>query len=186
MRFNIAMWLLLFVSIHANAIDPSSLKPAIKQLYALSESPILVKVIQEHHKPLTIRHMLKIDQQWRLNPSIAEKLLVPEAQRVFEDFMKQKQNLFIELILMGSYGETLGAIPITSDYWQGDEPKFMQVMGHDEIFIDALNWDESTQTISAQISVPIVSGTQIIGVLTGAVEANLKALGNAEISEQPQ
>lgn len=176
----LASLLLLFSSISALAIDSERLKPAISQLVSLSQSSDVIKIVSAHSEPLTIRYMLKMDQLWRTQEGFSDNILDPDAQSALKSFMAKNSNLFIELILMGRYGETLGAIPKTSDYWQGDEAKFIQVMGYDEIFIDALNWDESTQTISAQISVPVHANGDIIGVLTGAVEASLKALGNAK------
>ncbi|GAA6135098.1 hypothetical protein NBRC116188_18880 [Oceaniserpentilla sp. 4NH20-0058] len=177
--------LLLFISICAQAIEPEKLKPAISRLVSLSQSADIIEIINTHSKPQTIRYMLKMDQLWRTQEGISDNVLDPAAQKILQSFMAQNSNFFIEVILIGQYGETLGSIPKTSDYWQGDEAKFKQVMGYDEVFIDALRWDESTQTISAQISVPIYFNRDIIGVLTGAVEASLKALGNAKFRSTP-
>lgn len=182
MRFYMLVLLTLVFPVQAAAVDPESLSPAIKQLRALAETPALVLAVKNNSKPLTIRQMLKLDQKWRSEQGIEAELLIPEAQQVFKRFMG-KSKIFVELILIGSYGETLGAMPKTSDYWQGDEAKFKQVMAYNDLYIGPLSWDESTLSISAQISTPIYHDGDIIGVLTGGVEASLEDLSAAKIRE---
>ena len=54
-------------------------------------------------------------------------------------------------------------------------------MADESVFVDQLNWDDSTQTISAQISVPVKDQAgEMFGVLTGSVEASLGDLSQLE------
>ena len=181
MRFFTAFCTLLIICASAQAVDHNSLKPAISHLRTFANSPDVIKVIKSQTQHRTIRELLKIDQLWRIEPGIENKIFNTDAQGLLLEFMAKHNAVFVEMIVIGSQGETLGAIPKTSDYWQGDEAKFKQVMGHGDIFIDAMDWDESSQTISAQISVPVFADNEVIGVITGAVEASLKALGDVEL-----
>ena len=62
----------------------------------------------------------------------------------------------------------------TSDYWQGDEPKFTKAYnkGSGAIYISDVNFDDSTQAYLVHVSVPISDGKNIIGVKTFGVDVN--------------
>ena len=66
----------------------------------------------------------------------------------------------------------------TSDYWQGDEDKFVKSFadGKGAIFIDKPSFDESIQTYLVQVSIPIFDPDMggAIGAMT--VGVNLEAL----------
>lgn len=176
-------WLVLLLSLNTQAIDYEQLKGPIAQLRTFAKQPQLVSIVNAQSLPVSIPYMLEIDQRWRVDNQLHKELLNQDIQAKFDQMLSKQGVLFVELILMGSSGQTLGAVPITSDYWQGDEDKFTQVMSHHDVFIGTLEWDESSQVVSAQISVPVMSDGKVIGVLTGAVEASLKALSLTEVPE---
>ena len=62
----------------------------------------------------------------------------------------------------------------TSDYWQGDEEKWIDCWngGNGKIYIGALKLDESTNTVAAQVSAPVLDRGKTIGVLIVGVTIN--------------
>lgn len=174
--------LLLFFNMYVNAMELEQLARPIAQLKVIAEQPAVQAALESHSQDkLNIQDMLQIDQQWRINPELPIQLLDPDVQALFHNYLKQPQPMFIELILMGNQGQTLGGVPITSDYWQGDEAKFIETLKRENIYVSHLDWDESSRAISAQISIPVWVNGAIQGVLTGAVEANLEALNNTRV-----
>lgn len=82
---------------------------------------------------------------------------------------------FIELVsfrgeglLMGKDGGLVAATNHTTDFWQGDEPQFLQAMdneGNDPVILAAYE-DASTRHVLIKIATPVVSGEgEKIGVL---------------------
>ncbi len=177
--------LLLILSTNANGIDLEHLANPIAQLQAMAKQPALQQSAQRHSQAnLSIQDMLKIDGRWRQDPDLVNSVLDVNVQELFKANLNQAKPVFVELILMGKQGQTLAGVPLTSDYWQGDEAKFIQTLKRENVYVSNIDWDESTRTISAQISVPVWVDGAILGVLTGAVEANLETLSNTEIKSQ--
>ena len=73
----------------------------------------------------------------------------------------------LEVILTDAQGALVCATHETSDYWQGDEPKWQKpVVDGLEAFIDQPAFDESTQAYAIQLSVPVQRAGKRIGALT--------------------
>ncbi|NVK36969.1 MAG: hypothetical protein HWE18_03500 [Gammaproteobacteria bacterium] len=51
----------------------------------------------------------------------------------------------------------------------------------ENVYVGGIDWDESSRTISAQISVPVWIDGKLEGVLTGAIEADLEALSKTQV-----
>ena len=62
----------------------------------------------------------------------------------------------------------------TSDYWQGDEAKFKKSYngGEGAVFIDDVEFDDSTQAYLVQISVPVKDGGNVIGAITFGIDVD--------------
>ena len=68
----------------------------------------------------------------------------------------------------------MAAFPATSDYMQGDEEKWSASFngGDGRVFIGSLELDESTNTVAAQVSAPVLDRGNTIGVLVVGVTIN--------------
>ena len=63
---------------------------------------------------------------------------------------------------------------MTSDYWQGDEAKFKRSFnsGQGQIFVDEVEFDESSQVYVVQVSVPVMDGDRAIGAITFGIDVD--------------
>jgi hypothetical protein len=79
-----------------------------------------------------------------------------------------------EILLMDNQGALVCASVKPSDYWQGDEPKWIRAFngGAGATFMDEARYDESSKQTLAQLSVPVRSAGTVIGVLTVGVRAD--------------
>jgi hypothetical protein len=79
-----------------------------------------------------------------------------------------------EVFITDNQGANVAAYPPTSDYWQGDEGKWTSSFndGNGTIFIGPLEQDASTNKSLVQISAPIVSNDETIGVLIMGVSVD--------------
>ncbi|MFV3128726.1 hypothetical protein [Niveispirillum sp. KHB5.9] len=75
-----------------------------------------------------------------------------------------------EILLFDNVGMTLAADPMPSDLWQADEAKYSMTVpqGPDAVFIDNIDFDQSTNQFSVQVSLTIAGDQpgQVIGGLT--------------------
>jgi len=72
---------------------------------------------------------------------------------------------------MDAQGALVCATGATSDYWQGDEAKWIRAFdgGKGATFIDRPRRDDSAAENLAQISIPVMEKDHAIGVLTVGV-----------------
>ena len=89
----------------------------------------------------------------------------------------ENNNAIDEVFLTDNQGANVAAYPATSDYWQGDEDKWIMSYndGNGEVFIGPLEFDDSTQKTQVQISAPIISNDETIGVLVLGVSVDYLA-----------
>jgi hypothetical protein len=79
----------------------------------------------------------------------------------------QDDAFVIEAFLVDAQGALVCASRETSDYWQGDEPKWQKTYGEGKrLFIDEPAQDVSTGTHAIQLSLLVSSGGQKAGALT--------------------
>ena len=114
----------------------------------------------------------KKDKEWTSRPdSPLRKALVgsPCAQRLRQ--LIAPDSMVIEAILMDNQGANVCVSRETSDYWQGDEPKWQKTFRvGQEVFVDEPAYDESAHSYAVQLSVPVSEG----GLRTGALTLTLK------------
>ena len=73
----------------------------------------------------------------------------------------------LEAFLMDAQGAIVCATHETSDYWQGDEAKWLKPVKEGlEAFVDEPAFDESTQSYALQLSIPVQKAGARIGALT--------------------
>ena len=72
---------------------------------------------------------------------------------------------------------TIGTYPRTSDYWRGDESKFIECFNNSKVIIGPLELDENTNSHSVQVSIPIEDAGDTIGVLVVGLR-NIKQRNN--------
>jgi hypothetical protein len=79
---------------------------------------------------------------------------------------------FAEIFVMDNQGANVAMTDKTSDYWQGDEAKFKKSFngGSGEVFVDDVEFDDSTQAYLVQVSVPVKDDGRVIGAITFGIE----------------
>ncbi|MEI8633307.1 PDC sensor domain-containing protein [Vibrio sp. PP-XX7] len=98
------------------------------------------------------------------------------AKRMLE--LEKSEGYLVELFLMDNQGANVAMTNKTSDYWQGDEAKFIQCFngGNGQPYIGEVEYDDSTAAYLVQVSVPIVDQGKTIGAMT--IGINLDAYEN--------
>jgi hypothetical protein len=91
-------------------------------------------------------------------------------------YLKSKQDdsqgTIVEFFVTDCNGMNVGQSTETTDYWQGDEDKFLKTfaLGSNDIFIDKAERDESTQLLETQASFTLKNEAgKPIGIATVAI-----------------
>lgn len=149
----------------------------------LTEPAIINAVIAQNalHSRLNQAEIQDLDARWRAELSSGKRPLIDATlSNPLSLYLKGRQRaaegLLTEIFVMDNRGLNVGQSDITSDYWQGDEAKWLKSFGAGLVHIEEAERDESTQLMQSQASLPIrdPSNDEIIGAIT--VGVNLDAL----------
>ncbi len=124
--------------------------------------------------------ILEWDAAWRAQIGQADQPLINEVMtRDLSGFLAEQVaasgGRIMEIFVMDAVGLNVAASDVTSDYWQGDEEKYTKTFnaGTGAVFVDAVEFDESTQSYQGQISVSL--SDPATGEVVGAMTIGLNA-----------
>lgn len=124
--------------------------------------------------------ILEWDTAWRSQVGQSDQPLISEVMgRDLSKFLAEKVSesggRITEIFVMDALGLNVAASDVTSDYWQGDEAKYSESYGKGAgaVFVDAVEFDESSQTYQGQISVALTdpASGEVIGAMTIGLNA---------------
>lgn len=122
----------------------------------------------------------ELDKQWRAEVGAAahpliDSVMASPASAKARGWCDGAGGVVTEIILVDNKGLNVGICDATSDYWQGDEPKYQNTFtkGAGAVFIDEVEQDSSTQKFQVQASMTVVDPAtgQPIGAVTVGLDA---------------
>lgn len=122
-----------------------------------------------------------MDQKWRAevgtgNSPTIDAVLGNAAAQFLRDRVAESGGLITEVFVMDMHGLNVAASGVTSDMWQGDEAKFQETYpkGAGAVHYGDVEFDESSQSYQAQVSIPIVdpASGDVIGAMTVGIVAD--------------
>ena len=151
------------------------LAPKIKAVKRLAANPTVVDAVKaQNAEETTIEQIKRIDDEWRSTKTLTafKRSLQRNPAGRFLRRRVRRNPTYGEAFLTDKRGANVAAYPATSDYWQGDETKFTASYndGKGKVFIGNVEYDESSQTNAAQVSVPVIDQGKAIGVLVMGVQ----------------
>lgn len=161
----------------------------VEQVRQWAETPVVAMTLEAQNArygDLDQSAIDALDQQWRAEaekddqPLIAATLSSPLSNYLLQ-IQAGSLGLFSEIFVMDANGLSAGQSAITSDFWQGDEDKFLNTFpeGADAIFIDVAEYHEGTGTWRAQVNMTVVDDEgRPAGAVT--VEINLTELARRQ------
>lgn len=185
--FAAAALLAVTATVQANEFEQQLKTLAKSDIQPWLANPELVAAIKAQnvrHASLSQADIDGLDKQWQSEIGAGSKPLIQSvAQAPLSKFLAAKkdesQGLFTEVFVMDSKGLNVGLSDVTSDYWQGDEPKWQKTFlaGPDAIHIADVRKDESTQSYQSQVSLPVTDpeSHKVIGAITVGVNVEMLA-----------
>ena len=146
-------------------------------LAAYGQDPVIVEAVKaENAKGKTLDQIKEMDEKWKETAGVADymqALMDNEAGKYLREIM-DGQPYFAEIFVMDNQGANVAMTDKTSDYWQGDEAKFQKSFnnGAGAVFVDEVEFDDSTQTYLVQVSVPVLDGGKAIGAITFGIDVD--------------
>jgi hypothetical protein len=176
------------LALAASVVQAQDFHGAMRAYYeehiaAWAADPVLVEAIRAQNArnaALTQAEIDALDQTWR---SEVEAASAPTIATVIENAaaaflrtrMAEAGGVITEAFVMDAHGLNVAASNVTSDYWQGDEPKFTETFpkGPGAIHLSEVEFDDSSQSYQGQLSVPVVDAAtgEVVGALTVGLEA---------------
>lgn len=146
-------------------------------LVKLGTEPVIVAAVKsENAKGKTLDQIKTMDKKWKATPGIVDymqALIDSDCGRFLRKVLKS-QPYYAEIFVMDNQGANVAMTDKTSDYWQGDEAKFKKSYngGNGAVFVDEVEFDDSTQAYLCQVSVPVKDGDKVIGAITIGVDVD--------------
>lgn len=149
-----------------------------EQVRPLLSDPAVITAIKDQnakHAGLTAADIDRLDKQWRAEVKQGSGPLVGESMgkplsKLLKDKVTASGGVITELFLMDNKGLNVAQAAPTSDYMQGDEPKWQKtfLVGANAVFVDEVDFDQSAKLFQAQISATVVDPAtgQAIGTVT--------------------
>lgn len=163
----------------ANDFEPALRTLATGQIRSITTDATVIEAIKAQnvkHATLDAATIDKLDKQWRAEAKaggkgpLIDSVLSSALSRHLAKVQADSDGLFLEIFVMDDKGLNVGQSAITTDYWQGDEPKWQKTfsVGPDAVLIDDVDFDESSKAFVSQVSTTIVDPAtkQPIGAVT--------------------
>lgn len=184
MKNMIAAGALSLVAVAASAADTSVAAAAFAQSQAAEwiNHPAIVNAITAQNASTSVLaqgDINTLDQTWRAEvgtanaPLVASVINNPASEHLRAHVAKSGGQI-TEVFVMDARGLNVASSGVTSDYWQGDEAKWIEtyLKGAGSIHVSDVEFDESTQTYQVQVSLPVADNSgAVIGAVTFGIEA---------------
>lgn len=173
----IAVILFCVFNIYAEKASQKVIDLANNEIIKYSTDAVIIKAVKEENaKNKTLDQIKKTDKKWQDTPGIdafMKSLISSECGKYLVGIQKEKSYIS-EIFVMDNKGANVAMSDKTSDYWQGDEAKFIESYkdGVGAVHIGDVEFDESTQTYSVQVSVPVKDGDKVIGAITFGIDVD--------------
>ena len=146
-------------------------------LASLGTDSVIVKAVKdENAKGKTLAQIQEMDKKWKATPGIVDYMRALMDNECGKRLLRIQNSApyYAEIFVMDNQGANVAMNDKTSDYWQGDEAKFKNSYkgGDGSVFVDEVEFDDSTQAYLVQVSVPVKDGDKAIGAITFGIDVD--------------
>jgi hypothetical protein len=144
---------------------------AESELVRFSNDPTIIRAIEaQNAKGYSLAGIKEIDERWKATKLLDNFMFGLMSNRC-SHILQNGQILYpfvVEAFVMDNKGALVGLTNKTSDYWQGDEDKFIESYknGAGALHYGDVEFDDSIGEIVVQVSVPVMKGSTAIGAIT--------------------
>lgn len=142
--------------------------PMVRALAA--NRAVVGAVVEQNARKLSAESIQRLEVEWSatrgMNDTVRRHVDNPCGQALRAGV--SQSPAVVEAFAMDNQGALVCTVAKTSDYFQGDEPKWQRAFagGRGAELVDSPQFDDSSQGYTVQVSVPVKDGGQVVGVLT--------------------
>ncbi|MFC1620931.1 PDC sensor domain-containing protein [Candidatus Omnitrophota bacterium] len=157
---------------------------AKQEFVVLANNPIIVNAVQKANieTEKSLEEIIQLDNRWQGSKDMDEWVngfIDNPCADYLKEFEEKGAGLYSEIFVMDKQGCIVGETKKTTDYWQGDEDKFIKCFagGKGAIFISEVYFDDSTQDYLAHASIPVIDPQtkHVIGAMTVGINMDILA-----------
>ena len=147
------------------------------------DDEVVVDAIREQSRQTsgyTSEQIAKLEARWSEEfesgaHDLIEQLLERPISRLLRRVKRNSEGMYRELLVMDGIGLLVGASDPNSDYWQGEEDKWLKTFKGGSMHIGTLKFDDSALAWVIQISLPIPDPRtgKVVGALSVAVDPSM-------------
>jgi len=146
-------------------------------LAAVGSDPAVVAAVKaQNAEGKSLADIQAMDAKWKAQAGVVDYMaaLMDSALGKHLKAIQAKEAYYAEIFVMDNQGANVAMTDKTSDYWQGDEGKFKNSFagGKGAVFVDEVEFDDSSQTYLVQVSVPVMDGGKAIGAITFGIDVD--------------
>ena len=170
--WTLVSWLLLAPVPPDGAAQLKKVDGLMPELRRLASEPAVVREVKRQNaRRVPLDTLQQRDEAWRASPALTpfkRQVLGSPCARALGRHQERLGRVMAEAFIMDNQGALVGATRRTSDYWQGDEPKWLESFngGRGGELREKPFFDESSQSYVVQVSLPVKDGARVIGALT--------------------
>ena len=154
---------------------------SLPSINKISQNKNLIQEVKKQNgQNLTSTTITRRDKEWVSSPQMNElksNISLSLVSRFLRSKIEYGENkgIFSELFVTDKVGALVAAYPLTSDYYQGDESKWIKSFndGDCRIGIDSPDYDWSSDRKAIQVALPIFDQSRTcIGLLIAGIRIN--------------
>ncbi len=148
---------------------------ATSTLVQLGRNPAIVSAVRaENAKGKSVADLKDRQKKWMATPGVdgfMKALMENECARTLLGIQKAHPYL-AEIFVKDNQGGNVAMTNKTTNYYHGDKDKFLKAFndGRGALYLSDVQFDESSQAYSVQVSVPVMDGKSAIGVVIFGVD----------------
>jgi len=160
----------------ANEFEPQIKAAYAKHVASWLNDPAVISAIKAQnakHAGMSAADIDKADKSWRAEKKAGGGDMIKGVlSNALSKFLSGKKaasgGLITEMFVMDNKGMNVGQSDVTSDYMQGDEGKWQKTYGAGAgaMFVDDVEFDDSTKSFQSQVSGTISENGAAIGAIT--------------------
>lgn len=149
-----------------------------------SRHPVLTEALEEGRRMMPDEETrARRDAHWRDASggpaALAEEMLARPASRFLALQQERSAGIITEVMLVDARGHNVAISSMTSDYWQGDEDKFIRLLeSGDGVAIGDIHYDPSTRRFVAHASLRLAGSTGLLGALIVGISVEQALAGD--------
>jgi hypothetical protein len=156
------VFLTLYPAVSAAQEIPAALLAEMREISGKPVVHLALRGQNLRHENLSQAAIDTLDKQWRSEAKAADQPLIAQIMAsplsgYLIDLKARSHGLFTEIFVMDAKGLNAGQSSVTSDYWQGDEPKHQKTfqVGPDAVHFAKVETDENTGSRRQQVDFTI-------------------------------